>query len=224
MQFSRVRRMLVLAGSMLLFATAPAWANAISFVILDTSALSVQSSSYSIYFQLTDGSGDANNTVTLSNFSFGGGHAIAPAQLSGGASGDLSSAVTLSDTAFFNAVVQVFSPGSQLLFRLDLTANIDSGSVSDFFAMSVLDGNGSEIPTLDSSGLNTLLSVTFDSPLDIQTYATDSSTPTTNGDYITMGAPVLAPLAGPSSVPEPATFLLLGTSLAAVIVMSRRRI
>src|SRR3974390_3824397 len=63
---------------------------------------------FSLDFQLNDGSGlgDANNTATINNFTFGTGSATATANLAGGASGNLSSGVTLTDTTPFNEVFQ----------------------------------------------------------------------------------------------------------------------
>src|SRR5437016_13675526 len=72
-------------------------------VSLDTSGLS---GTFELGFILTDGSatGDANNTVTLGNFGFGGGSAgsVDPLLSTGGASGDLTSGVALVDSAFLN--------------------------------------------------------------------------------------------------------------------------
>jgi len=64
---------------------------------------------FSLDFQLTDGSGtgDANNTVILSDFGFGGGTAVGNPNLTGGATGDLASTVTLTDTAFLNDFFQL---------------------------------------------------------------------------------------------------------------------
>ncbi|MCX6632696.1 MAG: NF038129 family PEP-CTERM protein [Candidatus Solibacter sp.] len=217
---NRLRKLFAGAGLILLLAAAPAWAGVVYNVTLNTGAL--PAGSYSLLFQLTDGSGtnDGNNIVTLSNFAYGGGGAVAGPQLWGGASGDLTSGVTLTDNDFFNAIVQGFTRGSQLSYTLDLTTNVDSGGPPDLFAMSVLDANGNEIPTADSSGANTLLTITFDSPLGIQTFPTDPNRATSTGAFITMGAPVLTPVTE-SSVPEPSSWLLLGTSLAWLIGRQR---
>jgi hypothetical protein len=209
---------LLLAG-----ATAePARSSVAYNVVLDTSSLAAAPDGYSLFFQLNDGSGsnDANNTVTLSNFAFGSGGAMGLPQVSGGASGDFYSTVTLTDSDFFNGFVQQFVPGTVLSYRLDLTTNVDAGGVPDLFAMSILDGNGSEIPTLDPSGTNTLLTVTIDSPLGIQSWTTDPSIATSTGNFITMGAPVVSDA---GSVPEPSTFLLLGIGAAGLLGLRRAR-
>ena len=212
----------------LLFGTLPAWADVLYYdVTLNSSALAAVPDNYSLFFQLTNGDGinDTNNVVTLSNFAFGaGGAAIPPAQTFGGASGDLNGGASLNDsTFFFNAILEGFQPGSNLSFLLGLTTNVGAGPAPDLFAMSVLDGNLSEIPTLDPSGANTLLTITIGSPLGIQAFATDPATPTSTGNYIAMGAPVLTPVVPGASVPEPSSFLLLGTAVAGVIWVSRRK-
>jgi hypothetical protein len=219
--------MTMLAGIVLCLGGQPAWAGTVYEVTLNTSPLTALSGSYSLFFQLTDGSGsdDANNMVTLSSFSFGGGGSIDPAQLWGGVSGDLETQVTMTDSSFYNAMVQGFTPGSQLSFKLDLTDNADSGGVPDLFAMSVLDANGSEIPSLDSSGANTLLSVTFGAALDIEPFATDSSTATSTGAFIAMNAPVVQPYSPPpgGQVPEPASLALCGLGVAGIVALKRDR-
>jgi hypothetical protein len=142
----------------------------------------------------------------------------------GGASGDLGSQASLTDSSFFNAIVQGFTPGSQLSFKLDLTDNVDSGGIPDLFAMSVLDANGDEIPSLDSSGANTLLSITFNAALDIEPFATDSSIATSTGAIITMNAPVVQPYSPPvgGEVPEPASLALCGIGMAVIAAALNR--
>src|SRR5437016_3119013 len=98
----------------------PAQAGVITGTVsLDTSALS---GSFELAFILTDGSGtgDANNTITLSNFLFGvGGSAgvVDTALSTGGVGGDLSSGVSLVDSAFLNIFASSFTPGSVLSFN-----------------------------------------------------------------------------------------------------------
>jgi hypothetical protein len=227
MRFGGISRMTMLAGIVLCLGGEPAWAGAVYEVTLNTSPLTALSGSYSLFFQLTDGSGsgDANNMVTLSNFSFGGGGAVAPAQLFGGASGNLETQIALTDSGFFNASVQGFASGSQLSFVMNLTDNVDAGGIPDLFAMSILDANGNEIPSLDPSGANTLLSITFNAVLDIEPFATDSSTATSTGAFIAMDAPVVQPYSPPAGgqVPEPASLAMCGIGIAAIAALSRYR-
>src|SRR5579872_5074969 len=99
-------------------------------------------------FQLTDGSGtgDANNVAVLSDFQFGGGVPSGGSTLVGGATGDLTSTVTLTDSAFLTEFVQGFIPGNTLSFEVSLTANADSGGTPDEFSFAILDGSSNEIP------------------------------------------------------------------------------
>jgi len=205
-----------------LVASAPALAATVYDISLNTSPLTNPTDGYSLFFQFTDGSGlnDANNTVTLSGFAFSGGNALAGAQAFGGASGDLTGTIILTDSEFFNAITQPFTPGAVLSFLLDLTTNVDSGGVPDVFAMSILDGNGNEIPTLDDSGANTLVTISIDSPLTIQTFGSDPNTITSTGNLIAMGAPAVTP-ADVSSVPEPSSLMLFATGLAGLAGLSR---
>jgi hypothetical protein len=103
---------------------------------------------FSLEFQLNDGSGtnDGNNTASLSNFLFNGGAAVGSPTLNGGASGNLTSGVTLTDNSFFNQFIQGFTAGSTLSFRLSLSTNVGSGGTPDQFSFAILDKTGTEIP------------------------------------------------------------------------------
>lgn len=200
-------------------------ANIVYTVNLDTSAIN-GAAGYALAFQLNDGSGllDANNTVTLSNFIFGGGSAgscgvAGNCEPFGGASGDASSVtgITLTDSDFFNSFAQRFTPGNTLSFTLDLTTNLDVGGTPDAFGFSILDSTGTPLPTLDALGADTLLSFDFDT-LDptLHTYATSALSP------VALSAPTyrLAPPGG--QAPEPGGLLLMGTGVLCLFGVRRR--
>ena len=198
-------------------------------VTLNTSGLAGLPSAgpFELAFQLTDGGGlgDGNNTATLSNFEFGAGGSAAacPAGCTvfGGASGSAGSSIVLSDTGFFNALVEGFTPGSSLSFLADLTTNVDAGGVPDAFAFSILDGSGFSIPTLDPSGADTFVMVRLDSAHPtILTYGSDPTRPTGSGVTVSLGAPVIGTPA--STVPEPNSFLWMGFGLASLALLARR--
>src|SRR5690349_14032044 len=105
---------------------------------------------FSLDFQLNDGSaaGDGNNTAVLSGFFFGSGASLGSASVAGGASGDLGSSVTLTDSGFLNEFTQGFTPGATLQFLLNLSTNVDAGDTPDQFSFAILDSSGAQLPTL----------------------------------------------------------------------------
>jgi hypothetical protein len=175
---------------------------------------------FSLEFQLNDGNGtgDANNTATLSNFLFSGGAALGSPTLIGGVTGNLASGVTMTDSSFFNQFIQNFNPGATLSFQLGLTTNPDSGGVPDEFSFAILDRSGFEIPTVAPA--NALLIIDINSPTTISTFRTDTSqSPSAGGPPIDIAAPRVTPLV--SNVPEPKSLLLLATGLLGVALTVR---
>jgi hypothetical protein len=231
----RTKRLLVVAVVLLGvsgLAVASAQADSIVQVTLNTSPLTVAPASsagpFSLAFQLIDGSQPNNNTATLTNFTFGTGGSAGsgcPASLApctfGGASGDLTSTITLNDSSPFNAFVETFTPGLSLSLLLDLTTNVDSGGTPDTFAFSILDSQGGSIPTLDPSGADTLLTVNIDSSNPaFLTFASDASrfTLAGNGPSITLDSPRAV-----AAVPEPGSLTLVGLGLTSLCRFRRRR-
>jgi hypothetical protein len=104
---------------------------------------------FSLDFQLNDGSGtgDANNTATINNFTFGTGGASGSPNLAGGAAGNLSGMITLTDTTPFNEFYQTFNAGNSLSFDVILTLNSDAGPTPDSFSVAILDNNLYNLPT-----------------------------------------------------------------------------
>jgi len=181
-------------------------------VSLDTSLLIGSAAGpFELAFILTDGSGtsDANNTITLSNFAFGGGSAGATDNTlsGGGESGSLLSGVSLIDSSFFNVFASSFTPGNTLSFLLSLTTNVDAAA-PDQFSFILLQGDGSAVNTSDSSGANSLLTVNIDSSSpSIATFASDL-TP----------APIIS-----ATVPEPPSGLLMAAALCVATYMVRKK-
>jgi len=179
-------------------------------VSLDTSSLSgIQT----LGFALTDGGDQAgNNSATLSSFAFDSGSAVANTEdctLGGtfagtGCSGNLGSAVTLSDSldAFFT---QQFNPGAWLSFTLTITNDFAGGSTPDQLAMYVCDAG---MGMCYSNDLATAAMLT----LDLTGGALSPSSFTTNA---ASAQDLPAPLV--TSVPEPASLLLLAAGLIGVV-------
>jgi hypothetical protein len=189
----------------LFFALRPgnAWADGVSVnVSVNTSGLA--SSPHSeIIFVLTDGSGlgDGNNTAALSNFAFGKGGSAGPvdaANTGGGATGDLTSGASLTDSAFTNTFAAFFTAGTQLSFVLNLTTNVDAGTTPDQFSFLILAPSGNPIPSSDPTGFDNLVSINLDSANPtIQSYS---------------GLVKVTPV-GTLPTPEPSTALLFGLGL-----------
>ncbi|HTS21714.1 MAG TPA: NF038129 family PEP-CTERM protein [Casimicrobiaceae bacterium] len=197
--------------SLLLLAQQSAQAGVVTgSVSLDTSALA---GTYEIAFVFTDGSGagDANNTVTLSDFLFGAGGSpgTVDASLSaGGVGGDLASGASLIDSAFLNIFASSFTPGSVLSFDFALTTNVDPGGTPDQLSMVLLGGDGTPVASTDPSGADSLLTVDIDSTDPVfATFASDL-TP----------APIVTEA---TTVPEPPSLVLL--IMAFGLLLSERR-
>ncbi len=190
----------------------------ISFhVDMDTSILQGNAGGpYQLVFQLIDGSGgnDANNSAVLSGFNFAGGAVSAPPSLSGGASGNLATSATLTDSSFFNAIVQAFTPGGHLRFDVTLGTAIDAGGTPDEFSFAILDGQGNELPTADPAGAFIVLDLDSEQPR-VQTFAAA-------GGYSAMGTPIVTFDVAPA-VPEPGSLALLAVGLGAVALFTLRR-
>ncbi len=121
-------------------------------VSLDTSSLAGSPGPYTLRFQLVDNTSTSNavNLVLIDQLDFGGGFAGPGApQIEGGGSGNLlgvPARAQLVDSAFINAFSQRFQPGTNLSFRVSLTANCPV-SGPDAFSLSILGTNGLRIPT-----------------------------------------------------------------------------
>lgn len=189
-------------------------------ITLDTTPLgSHPAGPFFLSFQLNDGSGagNGNNTASLTSFNFGAGNAFGLPTLFGGATGDLTSGVLLTDTSFSNFFSQQFLPGSILSFTLNLSTNVELGPQPDQFSFAILDSSGFEIPY--TGPFNAALVIDIDSANPVpQVFATDSTvSPFGGGDPIDMAAPGIT-----STVPEPSTLGLLSISLITLFSYKRR--
>ena len=185
--------------AVVLLAAGTARADTITYnVTINTASLAP--GNYTLAFALTDGSGtnDGNNTVTLSNFAFGGGSAS-----------NLSSGVTLNDSSFFPYFSQAFTAGNTLSFQLKDLFSLDtptpSGFVPDGFAFYILDSYGNPIwyngdPDLYAG----LFTIQFDS---------NNPLP----DNYSPGEVTL------TAIPEPTSLALFGTGLLVGGGVLRRR-
>jgi PEP-CTERM motif-containing protein len=201
-----------LLGLFLVLTGPAASAGQVWTVSLDTSKLATDyTAPFGLDFELVGSNG---NTVTVGDFSFGSGGSAGPgpAFLTGGASGALTSSVSLSDSInFFSDFNQQFTPGSMLKFTVDSTLVAPpSGGTPDNFSMVIFSAydpvngysplagtGGTPIPTTDPSGNNTFFNFDVTGP----GTTTASSYPSSSGDVtITVTQ---------ASVPEPSTVMLM---------------
>jgi len=156
---------------------------------------------YSLFFQLTDGSGtnDGNNTATISNFNVAG-----PA-----------SPIVITDNTPFPSDTESFtpntSPGSLLTFTLSITNNADAGPTPDEFSFFILDGTSSPITTTDTlGGASAVIDLVGGSSPSVITF-------NGTGTYAGVDPSV--------STPEPSSVVALTTAFLAVgaLVFMRRR-
>jgi hypothetical protein len=199
------------ATLLVIFGAPTSFATGISLdVSINTSGLPISPGS-EIFFILTDGSGtgDANNTATMTTFALGGGSvgAVDLANTFGGASGGISSTVSLTDSSFTNVFAETFSAGSSLSFLLNLTTNVDAGGTPDQFSISIVNPSGSFLSPSDPLTGN-LLAINLDSA---------SPSVSTFSSLVNVSTP------GPVNTPEPATILLLAAGLAAIALSTKRR-
>ncbi|MBC8164748.1 MAG: hypothetical protein H7Y20_02615, partial [Bryobacteraceae bacterium] len=205
-------------------------------VTMDTSALvqNVADQPYHIQFVLTnaelltshDPGGpfvNPSNTVTASNFLFGGGSGIDPIidpgyLIDGGATGDIRSSVHLEANHATNYFSQGFLPGSTLSFTLDFTHNVAvSHTIFDVFSFTIIDSQYTALPTAGGQNHHAFLEIDFESDdPTILTFPSDPNTPTSAGILLDIPAPAFAHVNAP--IPEPGTFSLGGGACLALIL------
>jgi hypothetical protein len=194
-------QMITVAG--LLLAMSGARADPTFEVSLDTSAIS--GTSEQLVFEFVDGDGSVNNSVSLSDFTLGGGAAAAPADYMGstGVSGDVASGITMDDSGGTALFTQLVTFGSSLMFRLN-TTNVFSGSgAPDALSMAVYTSNFSACYSDDQIGCTLL-------ELDLTGNALAPSSFTLHGASAQgLPAPVVT-----LATPEPASLLLLAAGFA----------
>lgn len=192
-------------------------------ITLDTAPLIGNASGpFTLDFQFIEGNGigDSNNTITLSDFSFGGGAITTPpSSMTGGVTfTTMPFGITLVDSSFDQDVEFSFSPGTTLSFLVDATSNIDT-TAPDTFTFAIFDSTLTPIPTTDPNGFDTFLDIglpTAGTGTQIIASGTDLTQTTIN-----IAAPTVVPLVT-SNVPEPSTLVFLLIALGVIVAASKR--
>jgi hypothetical protein len=194
---------------------------------LNTSAI-VGQGTYALAFQLVDGSGtgDADNTVLLSDFNFGGGSASGSLLVFGGATGNVATGLTLTNSdPFFNAAIQGFVPGSSLTFDATFTNNLDT-PFPDVFLASIVDPQGNGIPTLDTVN-DSFITVTLNGTTTTVNGVTVPPTSLFAADptqtSYDASAPFNSQLPAPIVTPEPSSLVLLASACLLLASLSKFR-
>jgi len=200
----------LLKGTLLLaagiFLSAAAANAAVYHATIDTSTLTATGNGpFSLDFQFNGGDTPGNNTVVLSSFSFGGGSASGSPTLSSGVTGSLLTSVTFTNDTAFSEFYQTFNPGTQILFDITVTQNID-GITPDSFSVAILDGTLANIDTNSPSA--SLIQ------FDIDTTGNLSVT-SSSGTGIYAGVT--------AAVPEPSSTMLAGLLSGGLLLRRRRR-
>jgi len=174
---------------------------------------------FALDFQFNDGSasGDANNTALIRNFSFGTGSPVGAPTFVGGATGNLGSSITLTDSLFVNHFIQGFNPGATISFQMVLSTNLDSGIFQDQLGFAILDRSGSGLPTLGPANVFLILNLDPGMPT-VSTFRSAAFlSPNAGGPPIDIAAPQV------SIVPESNSLLLITLALGGIGIATRRK-
>jgi hypothetical protein len=212
-------RTLILFG---LLAVTPAFSNTFSFVIDTSTLIGNPNGPFTLDFQFIDGSGtgNGNNTVTVSNFSDPAALAVLPASETGGvAFAGSPLGFSMTDSSFFNEISFLLSPDSSLGFTFTSTDNPESAT-PDTFIVDLLDSSLNNIPTTNSS--NGIALIEVDLPTTSPAVGTQviASASLSNGDGVVFAAPTESLIATPE--PSSLSEMTLGVLVLFSGIVARR--
>jgi hypothetical protein len=207
---SRYRAVLciVLAPGGLLF-SAPARADLVFQIQVDTSAITTQSGYFDLQFNPTT-VGALAATATVTNFATDGTFLSDPNNgTDGDVSGSLASALVINNTASLNDLLQAIQFGTSMSFTLDLsgpaTSMPDPNGYGSAFGLTLYDTNFNPLLTTDPNGTVATILLNSDTTTTIETFPAGAGS----------GAAAMVQFL-PNAVPEPSTIVMAG--LAAVVL------
>jgi len=175
-------------------------AGSVTYLVdVNTNAIAGQAGNLDFQFN-PGGLGSEFATTTVTSFQTSGGLLSQPATLTGDASGSLPGTLTLDNGTAYNDVFQGFTFGSKFDILLTLSGpalNSPGGSSGSSFALSLYDAAGfTPLLTTDPNGSVLTVDLNVNGTVSVLTFPQSS----TNS----------IPIASVSSVPEPASLVLLG--------------
>lgn len=182
---------IMLALTAVFCTTCAAATSVAQFSIKTTGLIGHPAGPFSIMLALTDGTGisDGKSIVTVTSANFGSGRALGNPTLLGGASGDLASGVTITNSSFLSLFVEPFTPGEEVSFKVSLTASQSKGGFPTRLSAYILDGSGTPLATLAPAGDFFIgIDMTSEDPFP-EVYGTDPSRPPFTGSAISIPTP-----------------------------------
>jgi hypothetical protein len=218
-----------LAGLALTLVPSLAWAQTFTYQMrVDTAPLqnpiNASGAPYRLEFQFNDGAGSqlGNNTITITNVQFpSGGGPLNDPFTSGGASGSLTSGVTITDTSVLNFFDEGFTAGPEILFDVTFTSNANVPPPPDQFVISILDNTLSPIATTDPGGSLLTADLATQGGQPTLTFFAGTVDPQNQRDFT--GVVITAQQLTPVAIPEPTSLALFAVGLGGVLVCTVRR-
>jgi hypothetical protein len=205
---SRYRAVLsiVLATAGLLL-TAPARADLMFQVQVDTSAITTQSGYFDLQFNPTT-VGALGATATMTSFATDGTFLSNPNNgTDGDVSGSLASALVINNTTSLNDLLQAIQFGTNMSFNLDIsgpaTMMPDPNGYGSAFGLTLYDTNFNPLLTTDPNGTVATILLNSDTTTSIETFPAGPG----------LGPAAMVQFSG-NTVPEPSTIVIAGLAAA----------
>ena len=191
-------------------------ANTVLLITVDTSGLSGQTDYLDLQFE-PDPSGSNPATATVTDFATDG--ILGAATPSGDVTGNLPGALAFDNLTVFNDYFQAIKFGSKVSFTLALAGPTPLGGAPSGFNIAIYaydapSDSYTPLLTVSPDGEAAQIVLNPDGSTTITTFAASSDP----------GSVSVVNVKEQSSLPEPASFWLAGLSLAAALVLGRKRL